>query len=358
VSESNEIRVSVRDTGIGIRQEDLPKLFKEFRQLDASTTRNQGGTGLGLTIAKRFVELHGGRIWVESRFGVGSVFSFSLPLQPLRKTGLPLSTTPAEGSVRCAPSNGDPEGRGGPILAVIDDDPLVISLFRRYLALHPYRIVGVDPNGNVIETVRDLKPHAIILDILMAPRNGWDLLRELKEAKQTESIPVVICSMLQESGRGYALGAVDYLVKPVSKEAMLQALGRLGAVHNVAVIDDDPEAIRLMQKILGQERYRVHAALDGINGLALIRETKPDLVFLDLMMPGMDGFDLLDILRRDPATRNIPVIVVTAKDLTPADRERLNGKVVASIGKTALTETDFIREVSEALRRTEISATG
>ncbi|MBI3812670.1 MAG: response regulator [Nitrospirae bacterium] len=358
VQESSTVRVSVSDTGMGIRQEDLSKLFKEFRQLDASTTRNRGGTGLGLVIAKRFVELHGGRIWVESQFGVGSTFSFTLPLveRPVKTTS-PSDRYPAVESPAREPFHEHFDGKlerpEGPVLAVVDDDPLVVSLFQRYLESQPYRVVGVDPRDPVVEKIRDLKPQAIVLDILMAPQNGWNLLQELKQDQQTRHIPVVICSILPESGKGYALGAVDYLVKPVRKESLLEALRRLGAIRNVAVIDDDPKSVQLMQKILGQERYQVYTAMDGPSGLALIKEKMPDMVLLDLMMPGMDGFDVLDALQADPATRAIPIIIVTAKDLTLEDRDRLNGKVVTSIGKTALAEADFMKGVIGVLKRTE-----
>ncbi|HUK55252.1 MAG TPA: response regulator [Nitrospiria bacterium] len=354
VRNSKSIRVSVSDTGMGIRQDDVPKLFKEFRQLDASTTRNQGGTGLGLVIVKRFIELHGGRIWVESQFGHGSTFSFTLPLESSTQEVLRTSGARANPSAD-EPSSADPsEKPQGSIVAVIDDDPLVVSLFRRYLESEPFQVVGVDPTHDIMDRVVRIHPQAIVLDILMKPKSGWNVLQELKENPQTKQIPVVICSILDDSGKGYALGAVDYLVKPVSQEAVLQALNRLGTVRNVAVVDDDPMAIALMQKVLGRQPYRVHAAMGGEEGLALIRNEKPDIVFLDLMMPGMDGFEVLDALHADPATRNIPVAIVTAKDLTPADRERLNGKVITSIQKNVLGEADFMVEVKAALKRLDV----
>ncbi len=354
VQESKTIRVSVTDTGMGIRQEDLTRLFKEFRQLDASTTRNQGGTGLGLAIAKRFVELHGGQIRVESQFRVGTTFSFSLPLPESVTSVLSADADTATKRLGDEPDS-QLERQGWPVLAVIDDDPLVVSLLRRYLESQQYCVVGIDPSDDVIERVCNLKPQVIILDILMKPKDGWHLLQELKKKEQTKLIPIVICSILDESGKGYALGAVDYLVKPVNKKALLEAVKRFGKIHNVAVIDDDPKAIQLMKKILGNERYQVHAAMDGTSGLSLIKEKKPDMVFLDLMMPGMDGFDVLEALQADSASRTIPVVIVTAKNLTSEDRERLNGKVVTSIGKTTLTEMDFIRKVVEVLKRIEVS---
>ncbi|MBI3595990.1 MAG: response regulator [Nitrospirae bacterium] len=351
VKKPEAICVSVTDTGLGIRPEDLPKLFKEFRQLDASTTRNYGGTGLGLVIVKRFIELHGGRIWVESQYGVGSTFSFNLPFELTSAKTSQAVETPVTPPLRHDPSESELEKREGPILAVIDDDPHVVSLIRRYLESQPYRVVGVDPTNDVVEKIGRLNPHVIVLDILMKPKSGWEILNALKENEQTRKIPVVICSILDETGKGYALGAVDYLVKPVSQEAVLDVLKRLGVIRHVAVIDDDPKSVELMRRIMDRQPYRIHAAMDGADGLALIRNERPDMVFLDLMMPGMDGFDVLDALRTDPATRDIPVVIITGKDLTLEDRERLNGKVITSIRKTAPSEMDFIKNVTDVLKR-------
>lgn len=344
VMDHDAVKVSVTDTGIGIRDSDIPKLFKEFRQLNASTTRSQSGTGLGLTLVKRFVELHGGRVWVESRFGVGSTFSFTFPLRPPTRTH-----TAEQRSKTIEPFMDQPIGEPAkaemPIVAVIEDDPLVISLYERYLSSEKYRVVGVIPDDQVLERIRALRPRVILLDILMTPKDGWEILHELKTKPDTSQIPVIICSILPKNGKGYTLGAVDYLVKPIDKGTLLQSLSRLDPIYDVVVIDDDPNAVELLKKVLEDQKYEVHVAYDGPSGLTLVREKRPDVVLLDLMMPEMDGFDVVEAIKTDPDLCRIPIMIVTAKDLTTADRARLNGKIATLIQKSSLNEMDLTEAI-------------
>ncbi|HLB02148.1 MAG TPA: response regulator [Nitrospiria bacterium] len=348
VEDHNTVKISVTDTGLGIREKDIPRLFKEFGQLDASTTRNYGGTGLGLALVKRFVEMHGGRVWAESNFGVGSTFSFVLPLQqPTRPEPQEHSPIPIE-----RPSD-SPAKVDGPLVAVIEDDPLAISLFDRYLSSENYRVVGVIPDDHVLDQIKALRPQTILLDILMGPRDGWAILHELKADADTKHIPVIMCSILQKDKKGYALGAVDYLVKPVDKGELLQALARLGTIYDVAVIDDDPKAVRILENVLSDQKYRVHSAYDGASGLAMIREKRPDMVLLDLMMPGMDGFEVVEAVKKDPEICHIPIVILTAKDLTGADRERLNGKVSTLIQKSTVSEIQLMTDVAKTVKHLE-----
>lgn len=348
VEDHNTVKISVTDTGLGIREKDIPRLFKEFGQLDASTTRNYGGTGLGLALVKRFVEMHGGRVWAESNFGVGSTFSFVLPLQqPTRPEPQEHSPIPIE-RPSVSPAKVD-----GPLVAVIEDDPLAISLFDRYLSSENYRVVGVIPDDHVLDQIKALRPQTILLDILMGPRDGWAILHELKADADTKHIPVIMCSILQKDKKGYALGAVDYLVKPVDKGELLQALARLGTIYDVAVIDDDPKAVRILENVLSDQKYRVHSAYDGASGLAMIREKRPDMVLLDLMMPGMDGFEVVEAVKKDPEICHIPIVILTAKDLTGADRERLNGKVSTLIQKSTVSEIQLMTDVAKTVKHLE-----
>ena len=348
VEDHNTVKISVTDTGLGIREKDISRLFKEFGQLDASTTRNYGGTGLGLALVKRFVEMHGGRVWAESNFGVGSTFSFVLPLQqPTRPEPQEHSPIPIE-RPSVSPAKVD-----GPLVAVIEDDPLAISLFDRYLSSENYRVVGVIPDDHVLDQIKALRPQTILLDILMGPRDGWAILHELKADADTKHIPVIMCSILQKDKKGYALGAVDYLVKPVDKGELLQALARLGTIYDVAVIDDDPKAVRILENVLSDQKYRVHSAYDGASGLAMIREKRPDMVLLDLMMPGMDGFEVVEAVKKDPEICHIPIVILTAKDLTGADRERLNGKVSTLIQKSTVSEIQLMTDVAKTVKHLE-----
>lgn len=348
VADHNAVKVSVTDTGIGIRDRDIPKLFKEFRQFDASTTRDQGGTGLGLALVKRFIQLHGGRVWVESKFGVGSTFSFILPIRPPTKPD-----TVAQIQKPVERPNDQLAKAEGSLVAVIEDEPLVVSLFERYLSSEDYRVVGVIPDDRVLNQIKMLRPQVILLDILMVPRDGWAILQELKADADTKQIPVIICSVVQKDRKGYALGAVDYLVKPVDKGTLLQALERLGKIYDVVVIDDDPKAVQILEKVLSDQNYRVYTAYDGASGLALIRGRRPDVVLLDLMMPEMDGFDVVEAVKRDPEICHIPIVIITAKDLTVADRAQLNGKVTTLIQKSDASEIDFMADVVKAVKQLE-----
>ncbi len=349
VRDDHKIKVSVTDTGMGIQNRDIPKLFKEFRQLDASTTKSQGGTGLGLALVKRFVELHGGRVWVESQFGVGSTFSFTLPLPDDDKPEHPVEQVKEPvGRLSSLPTKVE-----GLLIAVIEDDPSIISLFERYLSSEGYHVVGVSPDDHVREQIMTLRPHAILLDILMPHRDGWTILQELKASADTERIPVIICSVLPKDKKGYALGAIDYLTKPVDKGTLLKALSRLGKIYEIAVIDDDPNAVQVVEKSLSDQKYRIHTAYDGVSGLTLIKEKRPDVVLLDLMMPGMDGFDVVEAIKADMEICHTPIVIVTAKDLTQADRARLNGKINTLIQKSMISETDLLASVAEVVKHLE-----
>ncbi len=340
VADARFVRVSVRDTGIGIPQEKLDTIFEAFTQVDASTTRKYGGTGLGLAIARRFVELHGGEIWVESEVGVGTTFSFTLP----RAKPLPVPEPTAAPEV----------GTGKKIVIAIDDDPGVITLYRRYLEQHGYHIIGVSNSEQAVEQVRRFKPHAITLDILMPQKDGWMVLQELKQNPETREIPVVVCSILSEQGRGFSLGAADYLVKPIMQDDLIAALKRLDGrtETRVLVIDDRPEDITLIRRMLEtQPQFIITEAHSGAEGIEAVHRDPPDLILLDLMMPGIDGFQVLETLKGDPGTRSIPIVIVTAKTLTQEDLDRLDDHIQAILSKGHFTEKDLLNDVANALAR-------
>jgi signal transduction histidine kinase/CheY-like chemotaxis protein len=294
-----EALINVIDTGPGISLEDQEKLFKAFSQVDGSATRKTGGSGLGLSICANLVQLHGGRIGVTSEVGKGSTFWFTIPLfyQPLEKI----------------PSDKK-------IVLAVDDDPQVISLYERYLNPQGYYVVPLTDPSKVKERILELKPFAVTLDIMMPNKDGWSVLTDLKSDSATRDYPVVICSIVEQSDKGFSLGAADYLVKPILEEELVHALDRLnknGKIHQVLVIDDDPNDLRLMNKIINQSgRYKAILAEGGRKGWEALNTKAPDAVILDIFMPDMDGFTILEKLREDPLLRHIPVLVVSGGGLT------------------------------------------
>ena len=330
--QGEDLVVTVADTGVGVAAEDRQRIFDSFQQ---GTRHNEQieGTGLGLTLSKRIVELHGGRIWLESEPGQGSTFGFALPVGagdpaltsvPLAVLDPGLTTEPAPGP--------------GPTVVVVEDDRQSFDLLRVYLEAAGARVVGARDGEEGLDTVRRLSPAGVVLDILLPGVDGWEVLAQLKADPRTAQIPVIVVSMLDERGRGFALGAAEYLVKPVGKEQLLAALYRASAMpeqkRTVVAIDDDPLAIELVRVNLEPEGWTVFGAATGQEGLALIRERQPSAVLLDLLMPGMDGFEVVEALRADPGTKNVPVVILTSKSMTRQDKERLQGRITYVARKT------------------------
>jgi GAF domain-containing protein/DNA-binding response OmpR family regulator len=340
------VTIQVSDTGIGIPSDKIDVIFQEFEQVDGSTTRTAGGTGLGLPISRHFVELHGGRIWVESEVAVGSTFTAQFPIKGPQASG------GDEGEVALASSQR--------LILAIDDDADVISLYKRYLERRNYQVVGLSSSERVVQTARKLGPYAILLDLLIPKKDGWAVIQELKTDPQTRDIPIVLCSIVSAAGRGFSLGAADYLVKPITEDQLLTALARLEdrtehprAARRVLIIDDSPEDRRLLRRVLqtANEPYQVVEAHGGREGIEAIQREQPDLVVLDLMMPDMDGIAVLESLKRDQETRQIPIIIVTAKELTAQERTLINGQVAALFRKGLFTADELLQDLNEALDR-------
>ena len=334
-----EIVISVADTGIGIAPEFHSTIFEEFRQVDSGSDRRYEVTGLSLAICRRFVALHGGRIWLESAPGVGSTFSFSLPAGAL--------DTPAPTDDRAASVAQD----GMPIL-VIDDDPAVVEIVSAYLGQQGYAVHGVGESRRALEQARALRPAAIILDILMPHKDGWEILADLKTDPELQSVPVILYTIVENQQLGLALGASAYLTKPIDPEQLCATVARLTAsAANILVIDDDPNAIEVVRASLGVVGgYQISVANGGEAGLQAIAAAPPDLVVLDIMMPEVDGFNVLDQLARDPGTSAIPVIVLTAKDLTLAERALLSQRVSGLVAKGGASPEILLSKVAALLR--------
>ena len=327
-----DLVVEVADTGPGVAAEDRQRIFDSFQQ-GARLPGQTEGTGLGLTLSKRILELHGGRIWVESEAGKGSTFGFALPAG----SGEPAWTSvPQVGLDSGIPAELAPGP--GPTVVVVEDDRRSFDLLRVYLEAAGARVVSARDGEEGLDTVRRLSPAGVILDILLPGIDGWEVLAQLKADPRTAAIPVIVVSMLDERGRGSALGAAEYLVKPVGKDQLLAAVYRAAAMpeqkHTVVAIDDDPLAIELVRASLEPEGWTVLGAATGQEGLALIREQQPSAVLLDLLMPGMDGFEVVEALRADPDTKSVPVVILTSKSMTQQDKERLQGRITYLARKT------------------------
>ncbi len=331
-----EIMVSVTDTGPGIAPEDQKKLFQPFSQVDASPTRKTGGSGLGLSISNHLIQMHGGRIGLESKIGAGSTFYFTLPAFRGRTTG----------------AGGAADNK---TILAIDDDPLVISLYERYLQPQGYQLVPLNDPSRALERARQLKPFAITLDIMMPGYDGWRVLNDLKSHADTRDIPVIVCSIVEEQEKGFSLGAADYLLKPILEDDLLDALDRLnadGSIHDVLVIDDNPNDLRLISQMLSQHgHYHPVTAEDGASGWDVIQTHTPHAVILDLFMPGLDGFAILERLRSTEKLRDIPVIVVSGVDLTAEQQRQIQEFGQRMIQKSELSEKQLIGTLERVLKR-------
>jgi len=340
-----EVIITVTDTGIGIAESDRSRIFDSFQQGTRSASSSEG-TGLGLTLTRRIVELHGGRMWLESEVGLGSTFGLALPRQ-VRPGPVAGWSEPAVEDARRA-------------VVVIEDDPSSAELVGVHLTAAGLRTVAVRTGEEGLAAIRALRPTAVVLDIHLPGMDGWDVLSVLKGDPKLASIPVVIVSVLPERGRGFALGASDYLVKPVSKEGLLGAVWRAVAERvdqsssrrDIVVIDDDPAALELVRATLEPHGWTVTTCAGGAEAIAVIRSLRPSVVLVDLLMPDIDGFAVIDALHADPRTTAIPVVVLTAKSLTAQDRRRLKGRIefVASKGELDLSWL--------ADRLTQVAATG
>jgi signal transduction histidine kinase/CheY-like chemotaxis protein len=337
-STPDEVQVAVRDSGIGIAPEDQEKIFEEFQQLNVKEYASQEGTGLGLALARRFVELHGGRIWVESQVGAGSTFTFSLP----RTAALVASVQDFGRSP--LPS---PEDARNTVL-VIEDDAAAVNLLRRYLDGAGYEVVVATDGEAGLELARRFRPFAITLDVLLPDFDGWDFLAQAKADPSIAHIPVVIVSMVDERGKGFALGAADYLVKPVAGEELLAALRRLapsgqtGTQPTVLAIDDDPIALNLIEMVLAPAGYHVLKAGGGKEGIELAERELPSLIILDLLMPEVDGFAVAERLQASESTRAIPIFVLTSRSMTVEDKERLRGRITYLAAKGQFDTNAFV----------------
>ena len=334
------LKFDVTDSGIGLTPEQLGRLFEAFSQADASTTRKYGGTGLGLAISRKFCQLMGGDITVQSEFGKGSTFSVVLPAESPESKPEQLAPAPKPATIE--------EAGVKPVVVVIDDDHTVLELMERFLSREGFSVRTADNGKAGIELAKQLKPVAITLDVMMPGMDGWSVMRALKAEPATAEIPVILVTITDNKEMGFALGASDYLTKPVDWNRLAGLLKRIGSAADsqyVLVVEDESSTREMLERTLKKAGWNVRAAANGREALEALRAAAPSLVLLDLMMPEMDGFEFLQQFRHNEQWRQIPVIVLTAKDLTPADRERLNGQVNDILQKGASSREELLQQV-------------
>ena len=353
-ADAGKIAFSVRDSGIGMNENQLEHLFQPFTQSDSSTTREHDGTGLGLALSWRLAKLLGGAITVATELGHGSAFTLTLPgeiqeapdvsglLQGANKDGVPVIQL-----ANRAPAVVD----SSRTVIVIDDAPEARQLLTTHLENEGWNVVTAANAETGIRIARNLQPAAITLDALMPGIDGWGTLEVLKADPKTAHIPVVMCSILDDRNRGFALGVADFLVKPISRERLLSALQRYRGTRSgrLLIVEDDDATREMLARTARGRNWQVAEATDGQQALDSIAVDRPDLILLDLLMPILDGFGVVEALQRNPAWREIPVLVVTAKDLSPHDRERLHGHVESIIEKKGYSMAEVLAEITRRL---------
>ena len=336
-SEGECMLFRVTDSGIGMTREQMDKLFEAFTQADSSTTRKFGGTGLGLAISRRFCRMMGGDITVDSEIGKGSTFTVKLPVRV---------ADPKDQVKQLAAAIS--EANSGSVL-VIDDDARVHDMLQRSLAKEGLRVIAARSGEEGLKMARDLHPDAITLDVMMPGMDGWAVLAALKSDPVLAEIPVIMLTIVDDQNMGYSLGATDYLTKPIDRDRLAAILKRhVGQEQSrsVLMVEDDPDTREVTRRILELGGWNVVEAENGRAGLERLASLRPAAILLDLMMPEMDGFEFVSELRKNPEWKSIPVVVVTAKDLTFEDRVRLNGQVGLILQKGSYSREELLRETS------------
>ncbi|MEW6417680.1 MAG: response regulator [Nitrospirota bacterium] len=428
--------VCVEDTGIGIKEEDISRIFDKFVQVDLTTVRQYEGTGLGLSIARGLVALHKGMIWVTSKYGEGSKFYFTLPLKkeilempaepvveqrmaealaeyfgkPVENflkepqyAGKPIrcweyvhcgqTSCPAYGSkeprcwlilgTHCAgmkiaayPEKVDfckgcelienlllrPEEEYEPLeveegvakktVLAIDDNPEAIDIIRKFLE-DEYRVVGFLSGEGVIDKVKEIKPMAITLDIMMPKKDGWQVLRELKQTPETQDIPVMVLSIIDNKRLGFTLGAAEYIVKPVERQVLLRKLRNLEkttVIKKVLVVDNEPDT-ESIGNVLKEAGYQITIANNSKDAIKAVKDFMPDLIVLNLMMPEVSGFDVIEYLKTEEGVKGIPLIVITHKDLTEKEIDEMNGRIQGILNKGVLAKEDLLKELKSTISK-------
>mgnify|MGYP001183036300 CR=1 FL=1 len=352
VIDSNEnpdtIKFTIKDTGIGMTKDQVKKVFQPFTQADENTTRKFGGTGLGLTITKMFTEMMGGFIKLKSDKGKGTTFTVEIPKKVVDKT-VDIVKIEEESTLKSSQKNKF-------TVLIIDDDQNSIDMMSRFLKKQGYDVLSADSGSAGIELAVKFAPDMITLDVIMPEMDGWEVLASLKENEKTKNIPVIMATLANEPDLGFSLGATDYLTKPIDWDSLSSILKKhqiMSDSHSILIVEDDEITVEMLKKSLESDNYKVRSAINGKQALDMINNHKPGLILLDLMMPEMDGFQFAERLREKQQWLDIPVVVITAKDLSKEDHRRLQGNVEAIMQKGSYKKDELLLEISSRIKKIE-----
>jgi PAS domain S-box-containing protein len=350
-AQENMVSISVTDNGIGIRPEDQLAIFEEFRQVAGPDGSTEEGTGLGLAITRRLVERQHGKIFVESSLGEGSRFTFTLPAgrQIVEHESLPVATRTSTASTACKP-----------LVLVVDDESPARELLASYLS-PDYRVVMASSGIEALEKAKKLRPDAITLDVLMAEGNGFETLARMRQTPELAGIPVIIVSIVDRQTVGFALGAADYLIKPIRKGILLETMRKHVAPYSdeddpILLVDDDVASLQLLEETLRSAGYETQSVQSGSRALEVLSSKMVSGVLLDLLMPGMDGFEVIRHVRREPTLKDLPILVMTGKTLTAEETALLAAETQALFHKNGPCREQLISELARVLQSQRMAA--
>ena len=348
ISGPESMRFSIRDTGIGIVPEDREKIFDEFEQSITSLSNKYGGAGLGLALTKKLVELHGGKITVESELGQGSTFTFLIP------SASPVAEVPDTESIEAVDLTFPWMKEGAPLILVVEDDLSTTELLTLHLTQAGYKVCHAFNGEEAIEKANALQPFAITLDILLPKKDGWEVLQQLKSDQRTAEIPVIIHSIVDNKDLAFALGATDYLLKPLEKEALLTKLeemmvakGKKVLPISVLIIESEDEVTNAFKEIFEPQGFLIYTAQNGQRGIELATALRPAVILLDLTLADMIGFDVIKEIKENPSTKDIPIFMLTERDISVENRIALVGKIERIVQKYSFDTKELIGHIKE-----------
>jgi diguanylate cyclase (GGDEF)-like protein/PAS domain S-box-containing protein len=342
------VRFAVQDTGIGIGPEDKDKIFDEFEQASSTFSKKYGGVGLGLALSKKLVELHGGSITVESNLGEGSTFTFLIPVMS------PIPEDVESEDTEAVSLNFPWVKEESPLILVVEDDLSTAELLTLHLTQSGYKVAHAFNGEEALEKARALQPFAITLDVLLPKKDGWEVLQELKSNQTTASIPVIIHSIVDNKDLAFALGATDYLLKPLDREALISKLEEITIVKgkrmlpiSVLIIESEDEVTNYLKEIFEPQGFLIYTAANGKRGIELASALRPAVILLDFTLSDMLGYDVIKEIKENQSTKEIPIFILTERDISVEDRLSLVGKIERIVQKYAFDTKELVGHIKE-----------